>query len=755
MRIAGVGGWVRTAIRVVLALTVVVGSALLFSSSDVPVYDASVKAHYASAAVVNFVRPGLVLTIEGANIANDGTITVKFLLTDPMTLPLDRAGITTPGPISTKFVIGTIPAGQTQYVSYLSRVVTGTSGAQAIQATSDSGGTYQQTGNGEYVYTFGYKIPTVKSTARPARGLALSMPAGALGARASSGSAAARGPAMDPVAGMAGGRPLAVAADGADAQEADATPAAAAAATAAFDPHATHTIGIWANRDLSSFNMASIINQTSAVYSWVPDGSAVTVTRDVIRTQSCNKCHDPLQAHDERKGIGLCVICHQPQTSDPSSGNTLDMKVFIHKIHMGSQLPSVIAGTPYQIIGYQNSVNDFSTVVFPADPRNCTFCHEQNTGAAQAAAFLNPTRAACGSCHDDVNFVTGQNHVNLPQVSDNQCASCHFPQGELEFDASIVGAHTIPTSSKTLTGFNLNIVSVASTAPGQHPYVTFTVRNNAGQGINISQDSVSLVMAGPTTDYPSYVSESVSKAQGIMDGTAFWTMKNAIPANATGTWSIGIEGYQNTTLLPGTEQAQTIREAGINKVFNFSVDGSPVQPRRKVVDVAKCNMCHSFLSLHGGNRNQIEQCVLCHNPNQTDSPTRPANLAPTHTVDFAHMIHRIHTGNTSTDEYTIYGFGGSVNDFTKIRFPGDTRDCAVCHVNGSEQLPLSPKLLNVTDPRGVLNPMGPTTAACTGCHTDIATASHALSNTTTQLGEACSVCHGSDDDFSVGSVHAR
>jgi OmcA/MtrC family decaheme c-type cytochrome len=539
----------------------------------------------------------------------------------------------------------------------------------------------------------------------------------------------------------------------------DADPAVQSEATTpaagSFDPHATHTIGVWASRDLSSFNLTSIIDQTSALYSWVPDGSAVTTTRDVIRTQTCQKCHDPLQAHDERKGIGLCVICHNPQTSDPNTGNTLDMKVFIHKIHMGSQLPSVVAGTPYQIIGYQNSVNDFSTVVFPADPRNCTFCHDQTTGAAQATAFLNPSRAACGSCHDNVNFATGQNHVNLPEIDDSQCAGCHIPQGELEFDASILGAHTIPTSSKSLQGFVLNIVSVTNTAAGQNPTVTFTVRNNAGAGIAIAQDYASLVMAGPTSDYPSEVTESVSAAAGTPDGTYTYTMKNAIPQNATGTWSIGIEGYQNTTLLPGTDLAQTVREAGVNKVVNFSVDGSPVKPRRTVVAIANCDNCHSTLSAHGGIRNQVQHCVLCHNPNQTDASTRPANQQPAHTVDFAHMIHRIHTGNTSTAEYTIYGYGGSVNDFTTIRFPGDTRNCEECHVNSSEQLPLSANLLNVADPRGLLNPMGPATAACTGCHTDVDAASHALSNTTTQLGEACAVCHGTGADFSVPLVHAR
>jgi len=53
--------------------------------------------------------------------------------------------------------------------------------------------------------------------------------------------------------------------------------------------------------------------------------------------------------------------------ADPDTGNTVDMKVFIHKLHMGSSLPSVQAGGHYQIVGFNNSVADFSTVVFPAN----------------------------------------------------------------------------------------------------------------------------------------------------------------------------------------------------------------------------------------------------------------------------------------------------------------------------------------------------------------------------------------------------
>jgi len=684
MRMLRVAGPLRTAVRLVLALTCVVGSAVLLSSSERRAFTATDRAFYADANLINFVRPGLVVKIVTASIADDGTVKVRFKLTDPQGLPLDKDGVTTPGSISSslRFVIGYIPQGQRQYKSYIIRNVTSPITNQtATQANSDSTGTYETVADGEYVYTFKNKVPTD------------------------------------------------------------------------FDRHVTHSIGMWAGRDLSEFDLASIRNYDSDVYTWVPDGSAVTVTRDVIRTASCEKCHDPLQAHDERRGIELCVICHQPQSSDPDTGNSVNLPVMIHKIHMGSQLPSVLAGGKYQIIGFQQAVSDFSTVVFPSDPRNCTACHEQDSGAAQANAYLKPNRAACGACHDNVNFATGQGHLDLPQISDNECASCHIPQGELDFDASIIGAHMIPRFSASLPGVVFDILSVTGAGPGLKPTVTFTVKDKSGNNLDITKMQLQLVMGGPTTDYASSVSENVTKATGA-GGTYTWTMANALPANATGTYAVGIEGYNSVTLLPDTTIAQTVRDAGANVVKYFSVDGSPVQARRQVVSLDKCNKCHSSLSVHGDNRNRIEQCVICHNPNGTDVANRPANKLPAQTIQFAYMIHRIHTGADSTAEYTIYGYRASVNDFTDVRFPGDRRDCAVCHVNGAKQLPLPDGLLNVTSPRGLLNPMGPATAACTGCHTSVAAASHALSNTT-QLGEACAACHATNREFSVPKIHAR
>ena len=108
----------------------------------------------------------------------------------------------------------------------------------------------------------------------------------------------------------------------------------------------------------------------------------------------------------------------------------------------------------------------------------------------------------------------------------------------------------------------------------------------------------------------------------------------------------------------------------------------------------------------------------------------------------------------------MIGRNGSINDFTEVRFPamspqgspGDTRNCAKCHVNESQAT--SRGVNDVLDPQGFINPVKPTSSACIGCHVTAAASSHALANTTS-IGESCAVCHGSGAAFAVDKVHAQ
>ena len=703
-------------------------------------YSKREKAFYADPALVDFVRPGLGITINSASISSAGVISVTYTLTDPSGLPLDAAGVNTPGIVSLAYVASYIPKGQQQYVAYTTQQATGAALGTITRPFFElGGGTLKSLGNGQYQYTLKAQAP------------------------------------------------------------------------AGFDPTVTTTVAVDGNRNLTSFNLGT--SYAGATFNFVPNGSAVTVTRDVIRTESCNTCHDQLAFHGGyASGMQMCVLCHQPQNADPVTGNSLDAKVFFHKIHMGSQLPSVIGtastpGVPYQVIGYMNSVNDFSKVIDPADPRRCQVCHTQASAAApvpgstpapvaaQAKAFLTqPSRAACGACHDSDNFTTGANHPGGIQTDDSQCMNCHVPQGEIPFDASILGAHVVPTDTPAtypqnpdtlLAGINLAITSVTNTSAGQTPTVNFTLEDDKGNNIPLSKAStLQFTLAGPTSDYgytsfgsdtsstPGYVTESAAKAACNASGACAYTFTHAIPAAASATYSLGGEARTSVmvpVLSAGVTSQTSVSLGAANPVVNFSVDGSALAPRRTVVAEINCNQCHVSLSLHGNLRNNTEYCVMCHNPSNTDFTQRPNAVvaadktAPPQGINFNLLVHRIHDGvnvvAAGGKPYVVVGFGGSHNDFSNVLYPamngeGEAtylQNCSLCHVNGSEQnLPIG--LNQVTDPQGWINPVQAVASACSGCHVSKPEASHFLANTDS-LGESCTVCHAAGAQFAVDAVH--
>jgi OmcA/MtrC family decaheme c-type cytochrome len=515
---------------------------------------------------------------------------------------------------------------------------------------------------------------------------------------------------------------------------------------AGYDVTKTHTLAVYASR-----NTDDIIGKNyydNLEYDFRPDGQPVTDTWDKTTNAACNMCHDVLSAHGgSRQDVKLCVTCHQPQTVDPDTGNTVDMKVMVHKIHMGSSLPSVEAGTPYIIIGHNQSEHNFSDVVFPQDIRNCVRCHTPE--ATQSNVWYTyPSRAACASCHDDIDWVTGANHPAGAQADDSACASCHVPQGGREFDASVIGAHTVPYKSTQLKGLNAAIVSVSNAAPGQSATVTFRITENDGTPVPPSafttesgSSNLNILMGGPTADYA--INPFRERADSAsFDGTnATFTFTTPIPADATGTWAFSIEARRDVAVEFPPPGDDTIREAAFNPVHYENLGGGTADPRRLVVDIASCNTCHDRLAFHGGQRLNTQECVMCHNPNFTN------DADPAESLDFKLMVHRLHTGEDLTQPYL---------DFNHLRFPGDRRDCTSCHTGDSQQVPENtpPGRLATQTPGDWYTPQLPTAAACLGCHDSESAAAHAFVNTA-PFGEACATCHGVNASVSVDKAHAR
>ncbi len=649
---------------------------------------------------IAYVRPGLKIKINSITIPSDRRPLVDFTLTDDFDNPIDRLGKTTPGAISLSFILSWYNPQTRQYTAYTYRSVTSPKESPlpnntVTQASTDSGGTWTDLSTGKGTYKFKTALP------------------------------------------------------------------------ADFDTSKTHTLGAYATRNLTDIVGKSYYANVEQDFR--PDGSAVTETWDKIRqATSCNNCHNPLAVHGgSRRETKLCALCHQPQTTDADTGNTVDFKVMIHRIHRGPNLPSVKAGKPYQIIGFNQTVFDFSHTTFPQDIRNCKTCHEgsdpANKGAQADAWYTRPSRAACGSCHDDVNFATGENHAAGVQADDSKCATCHIPDSGEEFDASIKGAHTIDLKSTQLKGISSQIISVSNAAAGKSPTVVFAIKNADGSAVDGTKlTTFSPICAGPTTSYSNPIRED-ARATATFDaatGYTTYTFKYSMPADATGTWVFSADIYRSVVLKDAQgKDRPAIREAVFNPIKYVDLKGGTPTPRRKVVDINNCNKCHNALALHGGQRRTTEECVICHNPTASDVSRRPANAGPPESISFQRMVHRIHTGEHLRDDFTIYGFGGRAISFNEVLFPGDRRDCAKCHVNNSQRVPVPADAGAVTTLRAYFTQQGPGTAACLGCHDSKDAAAHAYLNTTmfggNNLGEACGVCHGNGADWSVDKVHAR
>lgn len=553
-----------------------------------------------------------------------------------------------------------------------------------------------------------------------------------------------------------------------------------------FDPSTTHTIGIWAWRNVGTKRYVA-----NTIHHFVPSGAPVTLTREIVKTQACNGCHNPMAHHEgdvARRETALCILCHAGSMRDPDSGNSLDFRVIIHKMHRGKLLPSVVAGKPYELFTEDHEADDFSTVVFPQEIQNCPKCH---AGAQGDRWKTRPSRTACGSCHDLTSFVeplpAGMKlHSGGAQADDTKCNVCHEPAGGL---AGIADVHRTPTLDPSSPVLALTITSVDTMGPGQTPVVHFGV-TKSGAALDILATPLArlaVTVAGPTMDYaqssPTTYTVQGSGATGVLatePGGYRYTLPMALPSNASGTWAVGMEGY----IQPDPSKAE-LRFAALNPVVYVPVtDAAPV-PRRAVVSRERCNSCHYALSAHGGTRRSVEYCVLCHTPNKVnDQRVSRFQVAETtaRSVDMKVLIHKIHMGEELTEPYVAGGFpaptpqnpAGTPVDFGKTRYPGDRRACWTCHEGTSYTLPLAAGLLSTKmsqvlactdtplDPTKYCNARqvasetfaGPTAAACTACHDAPATIAHAQLMTTPSGAESCATCHGPDKTWDVQIVHA-
>jgi OmcA/MtrC family decaheme c-type cytochrome len=556
---------------------------------------------------------------------------------------------------------------------------------------------------------------------------------------------------------------------------------------AGFDPALTQTVLAVASRSIDG-----VTAMDRMTYSVRPAGGA-PIARDVVADARCSACHGTTEgpagvsAHGGRyTAVAECVLCHTPQSADPDTGNTVDFKVMLHKVHRGANLPTVLAGTPYQIVGFGGSVHDFSTVHFPQPINRCTACH---AGAQGDTWSTRPRMDTCVSCHDNISFVSpvppGQVlHSGGTQPPNAPCTVCHPATGSL---AGITESHAVATDATLVA---IELVDVPPVPPGASPVLDFRVTVDGAPRDILAQPLTSLVAntVGPNTDFIGLPLSARIQGAGAVgtltaidaaDGRFRYTYPATVvvPATATGSYTVGLEGYLQVTGGP--------RFATLSPTRAFAVTDATAVPRRAIIDPAKCNSCHADLSFHGGGRKGAAYCLLCHNPsnaNEERAARFEGSTILAESVDFRVMIHKIHAGEQLTQPYTLYGNptptvanpGGTAVTFDHMRYPRSPAECEACHLPGTWRLPVAgaaPSVLQemtcseapgtdtdsyCTSPFWTLTatlPVQPETSACTSCHDAPYVEAHALLNTTVLGIEACTTCHGPGSTFDVALYH--
>jgi len=299
-------------------------------------------------------------------------------------------------------------------------------------------------------------------------------------------------------------------------------------------------------------------------------GAATINSRELVTLANCNECHSDLQVHGgNRVAITNCLLCHTAGSEDKNNPAvaggtpdvTIEFKVLIHKIHNGANLASVLGVTtntdgsrdytatpqPYQVVGYGDSIHDYSKVQYPVWPVlsspmprdlgysaqtsteqslentmragvvSCDKCHGDPDGSGPLPApadgaqiYTQPTRLACGSCHDDWVWDRPYkaNLLTMPaQADDSACTLCHKVTGN-SYD--VMDAHLHPLVNPALaTGANFALTDLSEAGThnsdstidaGEKISMTFTLKDNNDTDIPASALSrIKVAINGATT----------------------------------------------------------------------------------------------------------------------------------------------------------------------------------------------------------------------------------------------------------------
>jgi len=493
---------------------------------------------------------------------------------------------------------------------------------------------------------------------------------------------------------------------------------------------------------------------------FVPTGSAVTVTRNIAVMNSCNECHDGLVFHGRRFVVEYCVTCHNPDLAQGEGDmafmthkihaaqkfNVLDDGIDYSEV----TYPQDLANCRKCHSGDDATTPDGDNWKNVPSMMACASCHQISfvdpppAGLTLHSGGAAADNSGCATCHPASGGLAGieDSHLTLNPTPNNPNLPAGVPAMAFNVSGVTVDGGGFPTVTFTITadGSALDMNNLpdgfvdgddaAFRWPGflmawaepQGGIAAPADYNNLGQN-GAQPVSVSL---GDLVDAGAV---ACSGGECVAD---FAVTGNGFPAGAM-MRAIGLQGYFQFD--SDGDEAQDTSLHTLSAVMTVAGD----EIRREVIDNNKCGNCHEWFEGHGGNRvvglnldsaadAQPSICALCHVPSlstsgrsidpadaadrdgdpMTDDPS-DATLAlgtsdtatwPEDTNNFKEMIHGIHASAARTNDYEfVRGRNdGIYYNWAEVTFPAQegTRNCLVCHTEGTYDLPLADNLLPTT-----------------------------------------------------------
>lgn len=477
-----------------------------------------------------------------------------------------------------------------------------------------------------------------------------------------------------------------------------------------FEPGLTHRVSLMTGGHSGATDQS--------FFDFVPDGSAVSDTRNIVSTTACQQCHgEEFHGHGgDRLMLEGCVTCHNPSTFDSGSGvdgekPIMDAKVLFHKIHMGSRLP-----TTYEL-SHRGHTAEWSDLTFPADVQNCTKCHYEPTGETLADVDnwnTNPTRAACGSCHSDVNFATGENHPGGIRTNDSECATCHTPDGAIT--PYVFPVKTVHAIARTYT-YDVALTMTPPAAGGYYvageaPLVTIVLSDpTTGTPIdhttiteanfhhsNRSQSgSAYLFVNGPRAERKPVLTTAAANHTGSYANNVLYRHTNAADDDPKVAWYADRIEYQldaiPADMEPGTYIAYVHAQSNAGKaagnIDSVQLVTFQVGTATEELPIATgCTNCHADTLMHGSRPFDVDYCGACHDYEAQLTAVEGsggtiwkgggANNQGFGAAPISRRVHGVHNGvnlNYPEEVHNTY-------DYSHVVFPQNVKMCQTCHADG-------------------------------------------------------------------------